>query len=224
MTWWAAIGLATMGVRRRPGRALLTVLAVMLAAALMTALLTIATTAETRVLDELAKGGPLAGIKVAAATPDPAQIGQDNANGAPKDLDQAALDRIRALPSVRDVVPVVSTKLLVISPTPDGDGRPLAPFIETVVGVDLTQAPTLPITVVEGRLPAPGSTTELVVTEGTSNGSGSSAPMRPSSWAQSSSWRPPRPARKVTTWSPVGGGSRPSSSGSWPKRPPTASS
>ncbi len=167
MTWWAAIGLATMGVRRRPGRAVLTVLAVTLAAALLTALLTIATTAETRVLDELAKGGPLAGIKVAAATPDPAQIGQDNANpGAPKDLDQSALDRIRALPSVRDVVPVVSTKLLVISPTPDADGQPLAPFIETVVGVDLTQAPTLPITVVEGRLPAPGSTTELVVTEG----------------------------------------------------------
>ena len=71
MSWSSAVGLAFKGLQRRPGRSLLTVLAVLLAAALLTALLTIATTAETRVLDELAKGGPLAGIKVAAAAPDP---------------------------------------------------------------------------------------------------------------------------------------------------------
>ena len=40
-------------------------------AALLTALLTISTTAETRVLEQLSSGGPLAGIKVAAAEPDP---------------------------------------------------------------------------------------------------------------------------------------------------------
>ena len=67
-------------VRRPSGSdAVLTVLAVTLAASLLTALLSIAGTAETRVLSELAKGGPLSGIKVAAATPDPAQIGQDDA-------------------------------------------------------------------------------------------------------------------------------------------------
>jgi putative ABC transport system permease protein len=167
MKWRAAIGLAIKGMRRRPGRAVLTVLAVALAAALLTALLTIAGTAETRVLNELAKGGPLAGIKVAAATPDPAQIDQDNARpGAPKDLDQAAFDQIRALPDVRDVIPVVSTKMVVVAPTNGRDGTVLDPFVENVVGVDVTRVGTLPITLVRGRFPAPGSLTELVVTEG----------------------------------------------------------
>ena len=102
MSWRAAISLALKGIRRQPGRAVLTVLAVALAAALLTALLTISGTAETRVLDELAKGGPLAGIKVAAATPDPAQIGRDDARpGEPKDLDGAALEQSRARPDVR---------------------------------------------------------------------------------------------------------------------------
>ena len=76
MKWRAAVALAAKGLRRRPGRAVLTVLAVALAASLLTALLTIAGSAETRVLNELSKGGPLAGIKVAAAQPDPAQIGR----------------------------------------------------------------------------------------------------------------------------------------------------
>jgi ABC-type antimicrobial peptide transport system permease subunit len=165
--WRDAIGLATKGLRRRPGRAVLTVLAVTLAAALLTALLTIAGTAETRVLDELAKGGPLAGIKVAAATPDPAQLDNDNAQpGAPKDLDQDAVDRITHLKDVRDVVPVIAAKLLVVSQTPGKDGKPLPPFVETAVGVDPTRAPALPITVIAGRLPAPGSLTEAVVTDG----------------------------------------------------------
>ncbi|MBA2438219.1 MAG: hypothetical protein H0V52_07705, partial [Acidimicrobiia bacterium] len=56
MSWRDALALAGKGVQRRPGRAVLTVLAVALAAALLTALLTIAGTAETKVLDELAKG------------------------------------------------------------------------------------------------------------------------------------------------------------------------
>ena len=167
MTWRAAIGLAVKGMRRRPGRALLTVLSVMLASALLTALLTIAGTAETRVLNELAKGGPLAGIKVAAATPDPAQIGRDDARpGKPKDLDDAAVEQIRALPTVRDVVPVVSTRMLIVGSQTGRDGKVLDPFLENVVGVDLTQAPKLPITVSLGRLPAPGSFTEVAVTEG----------------------------------------------------------
>jgi putative ABC transport system permease protein len=168
VTWAGVVGLAVKGVSRRPGRAVLTVLAVALAAALLTALLTIAGTAENRVLNELAKGGPLSGIKVAAATPNPAQIGEDDAQpGAPKDLDQAAVDRIRGLPSVRDVIPVVSAKFLVVPPRlADPAIRVVPPFVDTVVGVDVTQSPNLPITVVQGRLPAPGASTEVAVTPG----------------------------------------------------------
>lgn len=167
MRWRAAIALAAKALRRRPGRAALTVLAVALAASLLTALLTIAGSAETRVLNELSKGGPLAGIKVAAARPDPAQIGRDDARpGEPKDLDDAALATIRALPDVRDVVPVVAARLLVVSPGRDLDGNLLEPFLETAVGVDLAQSTTLPITVLSGRLPAPGAVTEVAVTEG----------------------------------------------------------
>ncbi len=167
MSWRAAIGLAAKGMRRRPGRAVLTVLAVMLASTLLTALLTISTTAETRVLEELAEGGPLAGIKVTAAEPDPTQIGQDDARpGAPEDLDDAALDRIRGLPLVRDVVPVVSTRMYVV-PSSDGpQRRHVDPFADDVVGVDMDAVPTLPISLVRGRFPTPGSLVEMAVTEG----------------------------------------------------------
>src|SRR5918997_1685233 len=79
MSWRDAAVLAMKNLRRRFGRSLLTVLAVALAATLLTALVTIAGTARTRVLKELAKGGPLAGIRVEAAEPDPAQIDNDNA-------------------------------------------------------------------------------------------------------------------------------------------------
>ena len=167
MKWRAAVALAAKGLRRRPGRAVLTVLAVALAASLLTALLTIVGSAETRVLNELSKGGPLAGIKVAAAQPDPAQIGRDDARpGDPKDLDDAALSAIRALPDVRDVVPIVAARLLVVSPSTDQEGNLLEPFLETAVGVDFAQSTTLPITLLAGRLPAPGALTEVAVTEG----------------------------------------------------------
>jgi ABC-type antimicrobial peptide transport system permease subunit len=167
MTWRAAVALAFKGLRRRPGRAALTVLAVGLAASLLTALLTIAGSAETRVLNELSKGGPLAGIKVAAARPDPAQIGRDDARpGEPKDLDDTALTTIRALPDVRDVIPVVAARILVVSPTADRDDDLLEPFLETAVGVDFAQSTALPITLLAGRLPVPGAVTEVAVTEG----------------------------------------------------------
>jgi len=166
VSWQDALVLAVKGVRRRPGRAVLTVLAVLLASALLTALLTISTTARTRVLDQLSSGGPLAGIKVAPAAPDPAQVNQDNPTvGAPKDLDQAALDRIRALPEVRRVIPIVSNRQYVVPPRTRGLPR-VQPFVETVVGVDLRHAGLLPITLEAGRLPVAGSTTEVAVTDG----------------------------------------------------------
>lgn len=167
MTWRDAAALAARTVRRRPGRAVLTILAVTLAAALLTALLTISTTAETRVLNQLSSGGPLAGIKVAAAAPDPGQVDQDNATpGDPKSLDDAALAEIRDLPDVRDVVPIVSSSVYAITSSRDQDGRRVAPFREDLVGVDLSKVGQLPITPVAGRLPVPGSTSEIAVTQG----------------------------------------------------------
>lgn len=167
MTWGDAAVLAARSVRRRPGRTGLTILAVALASALLTALLTIAGTAETRVLDQLAKGGPLAGIRMAAAEPDPGQVDRDNARpGRAKLLDDAALDRVRKLPLVRTVVPIVSARLFVTEPDKRADGEPLQPFESRAVGVDLRRAPNLPITVIAGRIPGPSSLDEVAVTPG----------------------------------------------------------
>jgi len=143
------------------------VLAVTLAASLLTALLTISTTAETRVLDQLSSGGPLAGIKVAAAEPDPGQVDQDDAQpGAPKNLDDDARQRIADLPDVREVIPIVSTRMFVITPARNKDGRRIGPFQEDVVGVDLDRINQLPVTLTAGRMPVAGSTSEVAVTQG----------------------------------------------------------
>jgi ABC-type antimicrobial peptide transport system permease subunit len=182
VSWADALALALANVGRRFGRAVLTVLAVGLAAALLTALLTIATTAETRVLSELAKGGPLAGIKVSAAAPDPGEVDNDNARpGPPRDLDDEAVRRIAALPDVVSVVPVITSRILVVPPiqpvrgetgpesAPPAAAGPqpdVEPFVETLVGVDVTRADRLPITLLAGRLPVRGSLTEVAVTQG----------------------------------------------------------
>ncbi len=167
MSWRDAAVLAARSVRRRPGRTGLTILAVALASALLTALLTISGTAETRVLDELAKGGPLAGIRVAAAEPDPGQVDRDDARpGRDKLLDDVALNRMRRLPLVRTVVPVVSARLFVTEPQRRSDGHPLRPFLARAVGVDLRRAPSLPVSILTGRLPGANSTDEVAVTPG----------------------------------------------------------
>jgi putative ABC transport system permease protein len=173
MSWLDAFALAAKSVGRRAGRAVLTVLAVGLGATLLVALLTIAGTARTRVLSELSKGGPLAGIKVAAAEPDPTQIDEDNAKpGAPKDLDEQALNQIRALPGVGSVVPVVTARIVVVPTSlPPGVG-PLSKtdvpggFAETVVGANLNRISALPLSVLAGRLPDAGASTEVAVTPG----------------------------------------------------------
>ena len=166
MSWRDAIGLAARGLRRQPGRAALTVLAVALAASLLTALLTIAGTAQTKVLDQLAKGGPLSGIRVAAASPDPLQVGQDNARpGRPRVLDDDALQQIGSLPNVRTALPVISADVFVVQPATTPDGAPLDAFNDTVVGVDLSEPSLLPISVLAGRLPANDATAEIAVTQ-----------------------------------------------------------
>ena len=158
--------LAVRAVTRRPGRAALTVTAVMLASTLLTALLAIAASGRTEVLDQLAGGGPLAGIRVSAAAPSPGQLDSDNPRpGRARDLDDAARRRIGALPGVESVSPVVAAPVLVVPPH-SGDDPSSEPFEETMVGVDVGRAGRLPISILAGRLPSPRSKTEAAVTEG----------------------------------------------------------
>jgi len=172
VTWADTVRFAARSVLRRPGRAALTVVAVTLAAALFTAMLTMAATAQGRVLDQLAKGGPLAGIQVAAAAPDPSQAGVDNpTRGAPKPIDQAALDRIARLRGVDVVLPIVTAQALVAWPGhgatagngvgPTGSGSVV---FDQMVGVDLGHLADFPVTLSSGRFPTPGSETEVDVT------------------------------------------------------------
>ena len=159
MTWADALRFAGRGLIRRRGRAVLTLIAVALAAALLTALTMIAETGRTRVLDQLSRGGPLAGIRVDEAVGD------------------AQLDQVRRLPDVAAVVPIATTRLLVATDgkvVTQGDGPEVATpppaaavrggtDAEGIVGVDLRQAGNLPITVLAGRLPAAGTSTEIAV-------------------------------------------------------------
>lgn len=159
MTWADAVLFAARGLVRRGSRALLTLVAVALAAALLTALLMITETGRSRVLDQLSRGGPLAGIRV------------------DEPVAEAELDRVRGLPDVAAVVPIATTRLLVAT---DGlavaaggeegeDQAAAAPTlgggtdVEGIVGVDLRQADNLPITVLAGRLPETGTATEVAV-------------------------------------------------------------
>lgn len=171
MSWADTFRFAARSVLRRPGRAALTVIAVALAAALFTAMLTMAATAQGRVLNQLAKGGPLAGIQVAAAAPDPSQAGVDNpARGAPKPIDQAALDQIARIRGVDVVLPIVTAQTLVAWPGhtatagnaegPNGSGV----VFDQLVGIDLSRLGDFPVTLSSGRFPAPGSTTQVDVT------------------------------------------------------------
>jgi len=171
VSWADAFRLAARSVLRRPGRVALTVVAVALAAALFTAMLTMASTAQGRVLNQLAKGGPLAGIQVAAAAPDLSQLNSDNpAQGAAKPIDQAAVIRISRLRGVDVVLPIVTAQTLVVWPghtstdsssAPNGRGSVV---FDQMVGVDLVHITNIPVTLSAGRFPSPGSTTEIDVT------------------------------------------------------------
>jgi ABC-type antimicrobial peptide transport system permease subunit len=187
MTWRDAMGLAARELRRRPGRAALTLMAVTLATALLSALLAVAGTAQTRVLSQIANGGPLASISVSPAAPDPTQSGLDNPRSGPaRDLTPMALARIRALPHVRSVVPVTATDVTVVPPAlpPKGssscreagactrdasnDGeprRPVRPISTAIVGVNLRQLGNLPVSLLSGRFPAVNATDQVDVTQ-----------------------------------------------------------
>jgi len=170
MTWRNAIVLARRSVGRRGGRALLTVLAVALGAALLSSLLIASSAAKQRVLDQVSEGGPLAAIQVAPAVPNPGSLDTDNPSpGPPHALDDHALARIAKLANVVSVVPVVTTPILIVPPTMLPDGTRLSrpdrgPIFDSIVGIDLSRARDVPLTVLDGRLPQINSTTEVAVT------------------------------------------------------------
>ena len=143
---------------------MLTVVAVALATALLVALVTIVDTGNSRVVRQLSKGGPATGIRVA---------------GGGRDLDDATVSRLRRLPHVSSVTPVLVTPVLVVPP-PTAGRRPqaetvggvpapelavLSPFAETAVGVDVLARRDLPISLLAGRLPGPDARAEVAVTE-----------------------------------------------------------
>ncbi len=170
MTWRDAIVLARRSVGRRGGRAVLTVLAVALGAALLSSLLIASDSAKQRVLDQVSEGGPLSGIKVDAAAPSAAALDSDDPSpGAAKQIDDAALEQIAALPQVSSVLPIIATPILALPPTNLPAAAHASPknaqrIFDSVVGIDLDHVNQLPVTVVAGRMPTSGSQTEIAVT------------------------------------------------------------
>ncbi len=171
MTWADAWVMAVRGIRRRFSRAVLTVAAVTLAAALLTSLLIAVGAARDRVFDAVSKGGPLTGIQVLPNAPDFGQLDSDSARPAdPRPIDDVARRRIKRLPGVRSVVPLLSSGVFVVPAPPRGtDSRRAArdrkPFSGTLTGVDLHRVGELPVTVLAGVLPAPGAVHEVAVTD-----------------------------------------------------------
>jgi cell division protein FtsX len=178
VSWHDSLRLAFRSLVRRPGRTVLTILAVTLGTGLLMALGTIAGTADTRVISQLSKGGPAAAIKVVAAAPDPTQLASDNlVAGKAKNLTQDAVNAIQRAPHVDSVVPILAMRVVAIPPPrgtgavpttpPVGGAAPLPdPIFETMVGVDLARVRQLPITLLAGRLPSTASLTEVAVTQG----------------------------------------------------------
>ena len=169
MTWTDSLGLATRSLRRRPGRALLTILAVALGTTLLVALGSVASTAGSRIVSKLSNGGPGTAIRVAASQADADQAYTDDlrATGS-KPITDGTIATLRRSPQIATVIPVMASQVLVVPP-PFGSKAastrgPLA-FGSTMVGVDLRQANNLPITVLAGRLPRAGSLTEVALTE-----------------------------------------------------------
>jgi FtsX-like permease family/MacB-like periplasmic core domain len=168
---------------RRPGRAVLTMVAVALATAMLTALVAIADTGRTRVLNQITHGGALAGISVSAAAPNPSEEGLDNPTPGPsRTLTAAALSAMRDTPNVTAVLPILQAGVIVIPPARLPAGSSLcqpgsgcgtirgptagSPVYGTdVVGVDLTQVNSLPITLLAGKYPAVHSSTEVDATQ-----------------------------------------------------------
>jgi len=153
--WGDAVTLALRGALRRRVRTGLTTLGVTLGSGLLIALAVITSAADTKVIERLGQGGPISVVKVAAVQPQLNQLDSDSFEpAAPHDLTDASLAAMRRAPHVARVVPILTTPVVYF---PDQGGS----FGDDVIGVDLRQAGSLPITLLAGRLPAPDSLTEV---------------------------------------------------------------
>ncbi len=168
MTWRDAATVALRSIRRRLGRAVLTVAAVVLAAALLSALLIAVGSARSRVLSAVSKGGPLTGIEMFPNAAGEGQLDSDTAQlGRDLPIDDAVVRRVRALPDVASVVGITSTPVFVV-PLPratSGSEPSPRPFRDTLSAADARRAAELPVTLVTGRLPGVSALHEVVVTE-----------------------------------------------------------
>jgi ABC-type lipoprotein release transport system permease subunit len=179
MTWLDSLILASRSLRRRPGRALLTILAVALGTTLLVALASVASSAGSRIVSKLSNGGPGTAIKVSASKADSDQLYTDDLRAAgDKAINDATLNAVRQSPHVATVIPVIASRVLAVPP-PFGSTAASqsgeAAFGDTMVGVDMSQSCNLPITLLAGRLPHPGSLTEVAITESYLDHSGMSA-------------------------------------------------
>lgn len=134
-------------------------------------------------------------MAAAEPNPDQAER-DDARPGAKRDLDDDTISRISGLAGVESVIPVVTARVFLVPPDPpvdeavlsqlrarngtsttstttaptrrgpDGDIQRPPSIVENLVGISMAQATKLPITVVAGRLPAAGSSSEVAVTPG----------------------------------------------------------
>jgi putative ABC transport system permease protein len=175
VSWPDAALLALRSLGRRGARSALAGLGVALGTTLLVALLSIAATADSRIVSQLSKGGPAAAILVDDAFPDPSGYSSDSLRtAAHHDLGDDAVAAIRRAPHVSSVVVALTTGALVVPCPGIRPGTPGAPaacrqptddYFGSVVGADLRHAGDLPITVLAGRLPASDSMTEVAVTQ-----------------------------------------------------------
>jgi hypothetical protein len=175
MRWSDALLVAARELRRRPARCALTVAAVVLAAALLVALLAVVTTARSRVLDQISKGGPLAAISVEPAEPNPGEESLDDPEpGPPRALTGTAVEAIGHLPLVSSVEAVEAAPVEVLPPLQLPAGSTLCAgsgctspgsYDSRIVGADLSDLSTLPITLLAGATPVAGAA-EVDVGEG----------------------------------------------------------
>ena len=177
MPIYDVLQLAVRNLRRRRGRSILTAVAVALGSGLLVALVAISATADTRVVSQLSKGGPLAAIHVDDSRPGGGSLQSDDLQTAGHhNLDAAAVEAIRHSRYVSAVVAVLTVPALAVPcpPSPGPTPAPLPtgvcanagdPYQAFLVGADLTQSGSLPITILAGRLPAAHSLAEVAVTE-----------------------------------------------------------
>lgn len=158
MRWSDAFTLGVRDLFRRRVRTTLTTLSVALGSGLLVALAVVTNAADTRVLERLGQGGPVSVIKVVDARPRLNQLDSDSfQTDVPHDLTEADLAAIGRAPHVVRVIPVLTSPVLEL-PVQGGT------FFDDMIGIDLTQAYSLPITLLAGRLPAPTSMTEVAAT------------------------------------------------------------